>query len=97
MLLHELPVLFFLVLRSLLGLLGLNPLLMLSHAFRVLVFIDSACHHKFVKLNLDFAQESDFVVLVSLVHLFLVKQLGGNVEDCVVDGLDFVVFGAKLL
>ena len=50
-----------------------------------------------MKLNLDFAKKTDLILLVSLVHLFLIKQLGCNVDDCFIDGLDFVVFGAKLL
>ena len=97
MLLHQLTVLFFLVLSSLLGFPGLNLHLLLSHAFCIFVLIDITFHQELVKLNFDFAKKSDLVLLVSLVHLFLIKQLGCDVEDCFIDGLNFVVFGAKLL
>ena len=97
MLLNNLTVQFFLVFRSLLGLPGLDLHLLLLHAFCILVLIDISLHQKLVKLNLDFAKKSDLVLLVSLVHLFLIKQLVCDVEDCFIDGLDFVVFGAKLL
>ena len=61
------------------------------------MLIDGTRHNELVKLNLNFAQKPDLVMLIRLVHLFLIKQLGGNVEDSIVDGLDLVVFGAKLL